>query len=257
MPGVPRKIISPAPFKREFHQAVIVSLIFHGLLGSMVFLAPQLFLGHKTITIPRSYTVNLVSLPPELLAKLTIKPGAVLTPALPLPAGKGATAIKITPSAKTKAEEVVPLQPTDKKTPPAPAPDWQTKLPPLTPPSVGKVRSGDFMAWSSVGAVAVDAETFAFAYYLAIVQNKISSNWAPPTGLLKQGQAERATVYFKILRNGQISDLSIETPSGIFFFDQSALRAVSRSVPLPPLPVGFGEDSLGIHFDFELKGEQG
>lgn len=245
-----------SPFRRENRVAFIVSLVFHGFLASMIFMAPHLG-AHKMITVPRSYTVNLVSLPPELLKKLTIKPGATLAPALPSLKGKESTALKITPPAKIKAPEAIPLETTEKKAPPPPSPTVEAPSPPLTPPSLAKVHSGDYTAWSSVGAVAVDVETFAFTYYLGIVQNKISQNWVPPTGMAKTGRTERATVYFKILRNGQIKDLSIETSSGAFFFDQSALRAVSRSVPLPPLPVGFGEDALGIHFDFELRGEQG
>lgn len=244
----------PSPFKKEYRAAIIASLVFHGLLISLIYWAPQLG-SHRTIAVPRSYTVNLVSLPPELLSKLVVRPGAKVPPALPAikGKGKGAEALKITPAAPSAAKETVPLKPTEEKI----APPAEEKPPPLTQPSMAKVQSGDYVGWSSVGAVAVDAETFAFAYYLGAVQNKISGNWDPPGGILKLGQTEKATVYFKILRNGQIKDLSIESSSGIFFFDQSALRAVSRSVPLPPLPVGYGEESLGIHFDFELKGEQG
>jgi hypothetical protein len=35
------------------------------------------------------------------------------------------------------------------------------------------------------------------------------------------------------------------------FFDHSALRAVMVSDPLPPLPLGFTGEDLGVHFGFE------
>ena len=34
-----------------------------------------------------------------------------------------------------------------------------------------------------------------------------------------------------------------EKPSGNTFFDQSALRAIAKANPLPPVPEGYGEES--------------
>jgi TonB family protein len=97
----------------------------------------------------------------------------------------------------------------------------------------------------------LDIENFEFSYYLVAVRNKVSSNWSPPAGLGTQTTKARTVVYFKIQRGGKIGDLKTETPSGIVLFDQSALRAVVRSEPFPPLPGGFPGGSLGVHFGFE------
>ncbi|MFH0778070.1 MAG: TonB family protein [Candidatus Eisenbacteria bacterium] len=97
----------------------------------------------------------------------------------------------------------------------------------------------------------IDIENFEFSYYLVAVRNKVSSNWSPPAGIAAAGASARTVVFFRILRNGRISDLKTETPSRANLFDQSALRAVLKSEPFPPLPRGFAESSLGVHFGFE------
>jgi colicin import membrane protein len=97
----------------------------------------------------------------------------------------------------------------------------------------------------------LDIENFEFSYYLVAVRNKVSSNWSPPAGLSAPAGAVRTVIFFRIQRDGKIADLKIETPSSIAFFDQSALRAILRSEPFPPLPRGFADSSLGVHFGFE------
>ncbi|UCF77959.1 MAG: TonB family protein [Candidatus Eiseniibacteriota bacterium] len=97
----------------------------------------------------------------------------------------------------------------------------------------------------------IDIENFEFSYYLVAVRNKVSSNWSPPAGVVTSGGAVRTVVYFRILRSGKIADLAIEKPSSVGLFDQSALRAVLRAQPFPPLPRGFADGSLGVHFGFE------
>jgi TonB family protein len=103
----------------------------------------------------------------------------------------------------------------------------------------------------------VDNPDFQFTYYLVIIQNKISTNWNPPFARSKKDRRLTALLHFRILRNGQIRDARIETSSGASLLDQSALRAVSLSNPLPPLPQRFLDNALGVHFSFELEGEKG
>src|SRR6267142_89806 len=93
---------------------------------------------------------------------------------------------------------------------------------------------------------------FRFAYYLAALRNKIGSRWVPPQGL-DSGRPVRAVVYFRIGRDGQVSQTSIESSSGYAFFDQTALRALLSATPLPPLPAGYTDQYLGVHFGFEFS----
>ena len=102
---------------------------------------------------------------------------------------------------------------------------------------------------ASVG-VRVDGD-FRWAYYLASIRNKIGSHWVPPPGL--GGRLVRATVYFRIGRDGQISVARVEDPSGSSFFDQTAMRALLAATPLPPLPAGYDGPWLGVHFGFEYQ----
>ena len=98
--------------------------------------------------------------------------------------------------------------------------------------------------------VRIDGD-FRFAYYLAALRNKIGSRWVPPPGIQVRGQPVRTVVYFRISRDGQVSVANVESSSGYAFFDQTALRALLSATPLPPLPAGFNDNYLGVHFGFE------
>ena len=110
--------------------------------------------------------------------------------------------------------------------------------------------------WSSDSTRSTSVTTdgdFRFAFYLAAIRNKIGAQWVPPPGIDATGRRIRATVYFRIHRDGQISVASVETPSGYSFFDQTTMRALLAATPLPPLPAGFTDTYLGVHFGFEYQ----
>ncbi|MFC2155683.1 TonB family protein [Acidobacteriota bacterium] len=93
--------------------------------------------------------------------------------------------------------------------------------------------------------------SFPYAYYIDTIKNKISSSWY--SSLVSPGLRGKfvVVVYFKILRNGSIEDLTVERKSGSDSLDLSALRAVENASPFPPLPVSFAYRYLGVHFEFE------
>jgi TonB family protein len=110
--------------------------------------------------------------------------------------------------------------------------------------------------FSSDSSRATSAKTdgdFRFAYYLATLRNKIGSRWVPPQGVDARGRPIKTTVYFRVHRDGKISQASIETSSGYVFFDQTAMRALISATPLPPLPAGYTDNYLGVHFGFEFQ----
>ncbi len=149
---------------------------------------------------------------------------------------------------KPTEEQGVKLQaPKPKKTPkpqPSPPPAHSAPAPALPSAQVGP--SG------LKGDVDVDSGNFEFTYYLILIRNRIGANWSPPAGL-NRGAPVRAVIYFRIGRGGELSGVRIETVSGVEFFDRSALRAVTLSDPMPPLPLGYTGGDLGVHFGFDWE----
>ena len=63
--------------------------------------------------------------------------------------------------------------------------------------------------------------------------------------------APRVYVSFTLARDGTISDVKIDQPSGIPSLDNSAQRAILRSNPLQPLPAQYRGSSIAVSFYFE------
>ena len=106
----------------------------------------------------------------------------------------------------------------------------------------------------ATGDIALDTDDFPFAYYLSTIKRKIAANWRVPGGS-PGGGLRFCRVYFRISSSGSVESPGIETSSGSFLFDQLALRAVIQASPLPPLPSGFSDDYLGVHFSFAYEEE--
>jgi TonB family protein len=104
--------------------------------------------------------------------------------------------------------------------------------------------TGSLNFGASVSGVDVD---FPFAYYVEQLQALIGANWLRPTA--PDGTA--CTVTFRIQRSGQITEVKLETSSGIPFFDRAATRALYSANPLPPLPLEFRGEQVGVHLTFK------
>jgi TonB family protein len=92
---------------------------------------------------------------------------------------------------------------------------------------------------------------FPFQFYLQMISDKITANWFqalvdPGVGGLLQTQ-----VYFRIYKNGSISDIKIDVSSGVESFDLSAQRAIRNSAPFASLPNEYDGQYLGITLVFE------
>jgi len=99
-----------------------------------------------------------------------------------------------------------------------------------------------------VGLVASIDGTFPYTWYLQQVQTRIVGNWQ------RLGGQGRVQVYFRISKSGDIDGARVEVPSGNGALDDSALMAVRRSAPLPPLPVTYSANYLGVRFWFSYVG---
>ncbi|MGD0783259.1 MAG: energy transducer TonB [Candidatus Aminicenantales bacterium] len=94
-------------------------------------------------------------------------------------------------------------------------------------------------------------DNFPYAYYLQNIQDRISARWFQ--SLVDPGVdgTFQTTVYFRIFRDGSISEVEIKESSGLPSLDLSAKRAVVSAAPFPPLPTDYDEQYLGIRLVFE------
>jgi len=153
------------------------------------------------------------------------------------------------PRIKPTDQEGVKLNPSKKPKQPEPKQEPEREAPP--PPARSLSLSSAAVGSAGLHAdVGVDAPDFEFTYYLQAVRTQVAQNWSPPAGLAPGGPVARSVVYFKIARDGSVSGIQLERGSGFDFYDLTAVRAVTIS-QLPPLPLGFVGEYLGVHFGFD------
>ena len=92
----------------------------------------------------------------------------------------------------------------------------------------------------------------AMQIYQAKVHDRISGNWSYPVAL-QGGENLEATVVLTVQRDGTITSTRIARQSSNKVFDESVLRAIERSDPLPPFPEVYrrSHDEIEIHFNLE------
>jgi TonB family protein len=100
----------------------------------------------------------------------------------------------------------------------------------------------------------VEALDFPFAWYLKQVQTRVRDSWDTPGDRLLAGGARPVVVSFVIHRDGHVSDVRVDSPSGTPGLDASALRAVDRAQPFPPLPDPYEGSSLSLTIRFRVSG---
>ncbi|NLI83514.1 MAG: TonB C-terminal domain-containing protein [Deltaproteobacteria bacterium] len=84
--------------------------------------------------------------------------------------------------------------------------------------------------------------------YGSRVKEAINREWAVPDMLKPHGLEARLTV--TVNREGKLLNLKVEKTSGNALFDETAIRAVKKAVPLPPFPavITFSELQIDIRF---------
>ena len=117
-----------------------------------------------------------------------------------------------------------------------------------TPPPIGR-RDG---SPQGAGAMTLNVTDFPFAWYLSRVQAKVTERWAD-----KAIPGQQPVAVFEINRDGRVTGLAIEKPSGNPYYDQAALRAITEAAPFPPLPPEFSGPVLRVHLGFNFSAERG
>jgi protein TonB len=103
--------------------------------------------------------------------------------------------------------------------------------------------------------IRVDGEELGYNYYFSMLLRKIGEYWEPPPGAW--GDEVAAVIRFTVFRDGSAPPVSVEEPSGIAAFDAAAMRAVTRSAPLPPLPQEYAGENIVFHLRFVYSRDTG
>ncbi|HSQ78692.1 MAG TPA: TonB family protein [Nitrospirota bacterium] len=237
----------------ELAAAAVFSFILH-----VIFFAATLLYLHanpKKYT-PPFYDVKLVGQPTEAPAL----PKATLVASQPAPPKQEA---KAAPKAKKAAPKTFKAQakkgdmpelakPLQKPVPAEPVkPEEPLKEQPTAP--VAKTPGGTAgpVAKGETVEVKTPQQDFRFAWYLAVVRDKIGQNWRPPP----DAKDAKARVTFSINRSGWVGDANLDTEhsSGTFGFKQAAIRAIRSSNPFPPLPEEFSKQTLEFSVDLTTE----
>ena len=106
-----------------------------------------------------------------------------------------------------------------------------------------------------VGAPSASANQLSvrFQIYYTELWQTIRRHWVLPEALVQKTKGLEAVLVLRIMRNGALAKVWMEKGSGNDRFDQSALRAVERAAPFPPLPSGLREATheVGVRFRAE------
>jgi len=228
-------------------RSIGVSAVVHATL--ILVMALYSLWSYKPKIILPGYTVNLVT--PE-----TLKPHSLLEPEKPAPKKprmkkksypkkKKKKRLVAKKKIKTKAKKIVPKK---KRKKPLPAEKKRVR----EPVSKKKLRKKQDSASAPKKTIVTEGQAFPYMWYLKIIERKVQESWITH-GIDITGMRENPVVRFRVQKNGAVAGLTIEKSSGSVPLDASALEAVTRAQPFPPLPEGYKGDSLGVHFGFSYE----
>ena len=79
--------------------------------------------------------------------------------------------------------------------------------------------------------------------YTGFIKSRIKSNWTLPQTLRPKDNVE-TIIEVRILRNGAVERINFEKRSGNRYVDDSAMKAVQKSMPFPPFPDGMMDNYI-------------
>ncbi len=177
-------------------------------------------------------------------------------PELPQPDVKAPDAIPI-PEKDAKKKKTKPIAtPTKQKPVPEPVEEANNVI----PFGEGGPVSGPYGTFSAGGAKGGFGFTGGggdfgnrYAWYVRVVQQKVSENWLKYEVDPRVSDARRVYVVFDITRSGQPSNIQVEQSSGVPSLDQSAVRALQRIDTFGPLPPDYSGNKVSVEFWFDYK----
>ena len=87
------------------------------------------------------------------------------------------------------------------------------------------------------------------------IESTIKNNWSYPVALLnlKRGKIPEAVIILTVRSDGKILKTRFKRKSKNTLFDDSVLKAIERSDPLPEFPPGYWKSYDEIEINFSLK----
>ena len=218
----------------SLNSMVIVSLLIHAVLLSIIFFAPSL--PSPRWTFGPVYSVNLVSLS-EVFQERKAQ-SAIAREINQTISGEH-------PSILKKRADTVPAVPIKRL-------ESQRKQTGSVDRAIEdirrKVNTGVNPPGSSSQMDNAESNARMNVYY-NLIWSRIKGKWTLPQVILPRENIE-AIVQAKILKNGTVIDLSFEKRSGNRYFDESAMKAMKKASPLPPLPDSVRENSIDVGIRF-------
>jgi len=94
-----------------------------------------------------------------------------------------------------------------------------------------------------------------YGWYVESVKRRIQGNWLQNTidPAVRQAHSAHAVAQFTIYKDGSVKDIKIVQTSGNLSMDNSGLRALLASNPMPALPPDYGKSYVTVTFDFDLS----
>jgi len=205
--------------------------------------------------------------------------GVTLVSSVPLPASTAPTQNVLAneskgltqslPKTEEKEPEAIPISDKNAKTKPKPrASESHQKAQPqpvdeasnVVPFGEGGPVSGPYGTFNAGGAKGGFGFTGGggdfgsrYAWYVRVVQQKVSENWLKYEVDPRVSDARRVYVTFDIKRDGHPTNVQIEQSSGVPSLDQSAVRALQRIDTFGPLPPDYTENKVSVEFWFDYK----
>jgi protein TonB len=205
--------------------------------------------------------------------------GVTLVTTVPLPSKPNATENVLAneskgltqslPKTEEKEPDAIPIPDKNAKTKPKPKTTASQRKPEpqpveeannVVPFGEGGPVSGPYGTFSAAGAKGGFGFTGGggdfgsrFAWYVKVVQQKVSENWLKYEVDPRVSEARRVYLTFDITRGGQPVNVQIEQSSGVPSLDQSASRALQRIDTFGPLPSDYSGNKVSVEFWFDYK----
>jgi protein TonB len=177
-----------------------------------------------------------------------------VTKSQPKPEEKEPDAIEIQgKNSKIKPKKV----PTPTKEKPQPAPEAETNQVAFGEGGPVSGPYGSFAAGGAKGGFGVSGNGGDFgtkyAYYVRIIQQKVSENWLKYEVDPRISSAERVYITFDVARDGHPLNVRVEQSSGVPSLDVSAVRALQRIDTFGPLPSDYGGNKISVEYWFDYS----